>query len=151
MEIAVNNVTEQRKILGASLILMTGIVSIVIALSETAGLWFIKNHLVIEPNRLSCANIVFQTSIISFAFNLVKSIFNAIIISYERMTAYAYLCIVEVVSKLGIVYLLLLVNGDKLEAYAWLVLVVNAIYLLLYIGYCRIKFKEITPCLMGAE
>ena len=44
MEIAVNNVTEQRKILGASLILMTGIVSIVIALSETAGLWFIKNR-----------------------------------------------------------------------------------------------------------
>ena len=149
MEIAVNNVTEQRKILGASLILMAGIVSIVIALSETVGLWFIKNHLVIEPNRLSCAKIVFQTSIISFAFNLVKSIFNAIIISYERMTAYAYLCIVEVVSKLGIVYFLLLVNGDKLEAYAWLVLAVNAIYLQLYIGYCRIKFKEIKPSFNG--
>lgn len=145
MEIAVNNIDEQRRIFGASLILMGGIVGIVIIFSETAGLWFLEHHLVISPDRISCARIVFQASIISFAINLVKSIFNAIIISYEKMTAYAYLCIVEVLTKLGIVYLLLLISGDKLEAYAWLVLAVNGIYLLLYISYCRVKFKEITP------
>ena len=66
LEIADNNIQNQCKILGASFILMGGILCIVILLCETLGMWFIENHLVINADRKESAMVVFQTSIICF-------------------------------------------------------------------------------------
>ena len=51
--------------------------------------------------------------------------FNASIIAHERMSVFAYISIFEVISKLGIVYLLMIVPVDKLIFYAALLFAVQ--------------------------
>ncbi len=63
-------------------------------------------------------------------------------IAKEKMSLYAYLSIFDVVSKLLIVYLLLLFDYDKLKIYAVLMFVFSSICCLIYLFYCRIKYSE---------
>lgn len=51
--------------------------------------------------------------------------FNSDIIAHEKMSAFAYISILEVVLKLVIVYMLSIGNIDKLILYAALILVVQ--------------------------
>lgn len=68
--------------------------------------------------------------------------FNALIIAHERMSAFAYVSILEVSLKLLIVYLLVLMSVDKLIVYGALLLVVAIVITFAYFIYCRRHFKE---------
>ena len=81
---------------------------IVLVLAETAGLWLVNTHLVIPEERMWAANWVYQTSVLVMLVSIVRTPYNAAIISHERMGIYAYVSIFEVILKLLIVYLLLI-------------------------------------------
>lgn len=105
-------------------------------LAETIGLWFVTNKLNIPEARLSAALWVYQFSILTFIVNMFQAPYQAVIISYEKMSFYAGISIVDVILKLAIVYLLLLSNIDKLILYSLLMLVVSVISLVLPMIYC---------------
>lgn len=113
-----------------------------IIIFETFGLWFLNNHLNISSDRMSAANWVFQFSIITFCLGILNTPFNASIISHERMSAFAYISIFEAFAKLGIVYLLYVSSAEKLILYSFLLMLVSAALLCIYIIYCRKHFKE---------
>ena len=69
--------------------------------------------------RMNAANWVLQFSIFTFGVNLICIPFNALIIAHERMSAFAYVSILEVSLKLLIVYLLVLMSVDKLGLCCW--------------------------------
>jgi O-antigen/teichoic acid export membrane protein len=66
----------------------------------------------------------------------------AIITAREKMNVYAWLSILEVVFKLGIVFLLLYINTDKLILYAILFFIVQILITATYISYATLKFPE---------
>lgn len=45
--------------------------------------------------------------------------YNADIIAHERMSAFAYISVLEVILKLAVVYVLLIFSYDKLVLYAF--------------------------------
>lgn len=114
----------------------------VLVLAETVGLWFVRNKLVISPERLLAARFVYQTSIISFVITLITAPYMASIIAHENMNVYAYISIVEAVLKLVIVFLLQIIKYDKLIIYGILLLSVNFINTALYRFYCKKHYKE---------
>lgn len=61
----------------------------------------------IPAERMDAAFYVFQGSIVTAVIFIMSVPFNAIIIAHERMSAFAYISIIEVLLKLAIVYLLL--------------------------------------------
>lgn len=109
---------------------------------ETAGLWFLNTKLVIPSNRLIAANWIFQAAIISFLLTLITTPFMAIIIAHENMTVYAYVSIVEVALKLGIVVLLKYLPYDKLIVYGILLSLVSFINTAIYRFYCHKHYSE---------
>jgi len=109
---------------------------------ETFGLWFLNNYLNISPDRMRAANWVFQFSIVTFCLGILNTPFNASIISHEKMSAFAYISIFEAFAKLGIVYLLYVSSADKLILYSFLLMMVSATLLCIYIIYCRKHFEE---------
>ena len=122
------------------------IVHILIALgvfvvAETIGLWLLCNKLVIPENRLFSAHFVYQCSIISMFFNVTQVPYNSIIIAYEKMDVYAYVELLNVFLKLGIVFLLAIGNIDKLILYASLMLLVSIIVAMTYRIYCLRNFQ----------
>lgn len=97
--IADDDTESLRKILGATHIIQWIIIGLVLIICEIGGLWFIRNYMVVASEKIAAVYIVFQFSIATFIVSIYSTIYNCIVISFERMTIYAYLCIFEVVAK----------------------------------------------------
>lgn len=105
-------------------------------LGETVGLWLVNTQLNIDPDRMVAANFIYQTAILSAVLGIIQTPYNAAIISYERMHIYAYVGLGESVTKLVIVFLLLLSPVDHLITYAILLFAVQLTTCLNYRIYC---------------
>ena len=81
---------------------------VIFILCETIGLWLFYNKLVIPYERMNAAFWVMQFSIFSLLVSVTQVPYNASIFGHERMNAYAYISIVEVLLKLGSVIMILL-------------------------------------------
>lgn len=115
---------------------------IVFVLAETIGLWLLYNKITIPVERFNAAFWVYQCSILSTMVMFISVPYNATIIAHEKMSAFAYISILEVVLKLLIVYLLLIGDIDKLILYAVLMLTVQVIIRFIYNIYCKRHFEE---------
>jgi len=133
---------ELQKTFSATLTIHILIAFIILILAETVGLWFLENKLVIAPERMNAARIVYQLSIISTMITIAQVPYNATIIAHERMNIYAYVEILNTFLKLGIVYLLIVGNWDKMVLFALLTLIVSIIISAVYMLYCVNKFEE---------
>lgn len=123
-------------------LLSFGILSVIIlVLAETAGLWFIKNLLVIPPGRVSAAILVYHFSISGFIASMFSIPYKSLIIAYEKMDFYAYMGIIEVALNLLIVFVLTKLPVDKLELYAILLFALNALTTFCYYLYCRLNYS----------
>lgn len=114
----------------------------VFIIMEIGGLWFLNHKMNIPLDRMVAAQWVFQSSIVVSILSILQVPYNALIMAKEQMSIYAYVSIVEVLLKLGIVYLLVLTGSDKLIAYSILTSVVSFIIFVTYIIYCKKKYKE---------
>jgi len=121
--------------LNANLILA----AVILVLSETAGLWILEKHLVIPEERMVAARYVFHLSVANCCLSIIRTPYHAAIISHEKMDVFAYLGLVEVLLKLGIVFLLVRTDGDKLIFYAILLFVVTILLSLIYVIFCHLK------------
>lgn len=140
-EIGKGDIEAQRKIFKSSLSIYMIFCVIVILIAETVGIWFLNHKLNIPVGRMTAAMAVFQFSLITFCFNIIRVPYNATVVAYEKMSFYAYLSIFEVVLKLLIVYLLLVIQIDKLISYSMLVMAVSIVILIIYMYYCARKFE----------
>ena len=119
------------------------IISLIILIAaETLGLWFVYNYLTIPEDRFNAALWVYQASILSTIIMMLSVPYNAAIIAHERMSAFAYISVLEVVLKLVIVYALTVSEADKLILYAVLMLLVQILIRLIYGWYCGKHFPE---------
>ena len=123
---------------------------IIVILSETIGLWFVHNKLIIPTERLYAAVIAYHLSVFTVVAQLILVPYNATIISHERMGIYAYASIVDAVLSLIIVYLLTIGNIDKLVLYSALFLCVKAGMTIFYALYCVRSFVE-TRCKLNMD
>ena len=118
------------------------IAAFVFLVAETFGLWFLENKLVIPSERMSAARVVYQCSVLTCLLSITQAPYNASIIAHERMETYTYITVIDVLLKLGVVFLLRLFCVDKLILYAVLLFVVWVIVCLIYRIYCVYKFPE---------
>lgn len=130
------------KIFCTSVNIHAAIAIISFLLAETVGLWFINACLNIAADRMTAANWVYQCSIFTFVVSVMSIPYNSCIVAHERMSAFAYISILEVVFKLLIVYVLCVLPLDKLIVYAILVFLVSIIIRLCYTVYCKRNFVE---------
>lgn len=119
------------------------LISVVVALlCETIGLWFMYNKMVIPAERFEAAMWVFQLSILTTVIAIMSYPYNAVIVAHEKMSAFAYISIIEGFLKLSIVYLLAVGGIDKLILYAILLALVQLFIRFCYSVYCSKHFEE---------
>lgn len=139
-EIGRNDIPQLHNVFKMSFNIYVLIIVVVIIFAETLGLWFLNSQLVIPPERYDAANWVFQCAIFSFCCTIMGVPYNACIIAYEKMSAFAYISIVDVFLKLAIVFLLKMNWDDRLEVYAILTTLVSFIIWCCYYLYARKNF-----------
>ena len=115
---------------------------IVIVLAEPAGLWFIDNRMTIDPSRIPAARWVLQFSLLSFAVNLMSIPQMASITAHEKMSAYAYIGVLDGILRLAAALLISWSHSDRLILYAFLMFLSVLAVRLAYGLYCRMNFDE---------
>lgn len=141
-ELGRGNYKRLRIVFNTSLLILAILSLILVLIAETLGLWFLWHKMQIPVERMDAAFYVFQGSIVTAVIFIMSVPFNAIIIAHERMSAFAYISIIEVLLKLAIVYLLLFFPYDKLVLYAFLIVCVQFVIFLSYRFYCIANFQE---------
>ncbi len=115
---------------------------IVIVLCETGGLWFLTEKMVIPDGRQTAAMWCFQLSVVTAVVEVMSCPYQSVIIAREKMSAFAYISILDAVLKLTIVGILLLTNYDRLVVYAILYTCEKLLIRLVYNLYCTRHFEE---------
>ena len=141
-ELGKDNQENLKKIFSSSVTIQMGLAILIIVVAEAIGIWFLNVKMNIPDSRMQAANWVFQFSILTFAINLISVPYNASIIAHERMSAFAYISILEAIGKLVIAFLIVISPIDKLIFYAILMCSVALIVRLTYGAYCKRRFKE---------
>ena len=116
---------------------------IILLLSETIGLWFLYFKMTIPAERMTAAFWVYQISILSCVLGMLVIPFRAEIIAHERMNAFAFISIMDVVLKLFIVIIISLKDDERLIFYAVLMFLITFLNNIIYMVYCKKQFKEI--------
>ena len=115
---------------------------IIFLFAELLGVWFVNTKLVIPVERLNAANWVFQFALFSMFFQVIQVPYSAAIISHEKMNAYAYISIIEVLLKLFVVIVFEFFSFDKLKIYSVLILGVSVTVFLINRFYCLGKLPD---------
>lgn len=131
-----------RRVFSTCVYLHLIIACVIVLLGETVGLWYVYKVAVIPPDRFKAALWVYQCSIIVAATTIITVPYNALIIAHERMSAFAYLSIVEAALKLTLVFLLMVIPYDKLIVYGLMMAFVAVLMRLFYGLYSKKEFPE---------
>ncbi len=109
---------------------------VIFIIAEIIGIPLINIYLNIPSIKLFSANILYQCTLVSMLISIIQVPFNATLIAFERMTAYAYIEIVYVFLMLGIAFVLQLIRADLLIFYGIMLVGVNVVILFCYTRYC---------------
>ena len=141
-ELGKNDSEKLKRVFSSAVTIQFFLALIVIVVAESVGLWFLNNKMLIPESRLYAANWVFQMSIITFGVNLISVPYNAAIVAHERMSAFAYISIIEALGKLSIAWAIAISCFDRLIFYSILMCVMAMSICFIYGLYCKRHFNE---------
>lgn len=141
-ELGTGNKEKLKKIFSTSLAIQLMISLLIILICCSIGFWFLNAKMNISPERIGAANWVLFFSMISFVVSLISVPYNAVIIAHEKMSAFAYVSIVEVSLKLAVAFLITAFSHNRLIIYAAMILGVTIIIRMIYGWYCNRHFEE---------
>ena len=141
-ELGTGNRDRLCKIFSTSISIQVGLSLAILLLAETIGLWFVNSKMVIPETRIVAANWCYQFSLVTFCINLISVPYNAAIIAHEKMSAFAYISILEAIGKLIIAWCIVINPIDRLIYFAAMVALLSWIIRMIYAWYCKIHFEE---------
>ena len=130
------------KVYSTSVLIQILLSFLIVAFCEPVGIWFIRNEMTISPDRIPAALWVLQFSILSFVVNLMSVPQMASITAHEKMSAYAYIGILDGILRLGVALLIVHSPTDRLVWYSALMACSVVIVRMAYGLYCRKHFPE---------
>lgn len=136
------DIKKLRTTFSTSINIQLGLGLIVILLGETVGIWFLNNKLNIPPDSMAGAHWALQCSIIAAVLSLINTPYSAAIIAHERMGVFAFMSILDVMLKLGLVLSLVKLPFDTLITYSVGLVIVFLIQRIIYGIYCTRRFYE---------
>mgnify|MGYP003289407317 CR=1 FL=1 len=136
-----DSVDEQVSIFNIGVIVHIILAILFVVLVEVIGSWLLNNKLDIPEGRFDVAQLVFQMTILATAISILSIPFDALIISNEKMGAYAIISIVDGILKLLITLSLSLFAYDALMIYSILIVCIPVFTIIMQFCYCK-RFPE---------
>lgn len=125
-----------------SFIISIVIVIVIVALSETIGLWFLYHKMIIPADRFNAALLTFHFSITACIFMVLSSPYNSIIIAHENMDVFAYISIFDVTLKIIVAAAIVYSPIDTLVFYSFLICLISIFDFCIYKWYCNKRYSE---------
>lgn len=115
---------------------------LVVVIGAPLGIWFISNHLVVPPEKLTSAYVIFHLSIFTSFLSITQVPYSSIIIAHENLSIYAYISIGETLLRFCVAFFIQYIHNYKLELYAFLLSTVQIISILFYRFFCVCYYVE---------
>lgn len=135
--------TRMRQVFCTAEIIHIVIAIIFVLISEVVGILYIRNVMVLPDERIYASLWLLQFSLFTSLIQIISVPYNAAIIAHERMSAFAYIAILEAVFQLSIA---ILVDDtyifDRLILYGLLQMISQLIIRVIYGLYCNRHFEE---------
>ena len=131
-----------REVFNVSLAVFATLSLLIIALSETVGLWFLYNKMVIPAERMNASFWVFQLSVLNTFFAVTQIPYSAVLVAHENMKIYAYVGMADALVRLVIIYALWVSPFDKLITLSTLHCIWGVSMIAFYRIYCIRKYEE---------
>lgn len=145
------NFENLKEVFNTSMTLHIIIGALVVLLIEILGVWLLYAQLNIPAERLNVAFWVLQMSIGTLFVNIISVPYNSVIIAHEKMSAFAYISILEAVLKLLIAFALLWSSIDRLILYSILMFFTALLIRIIYTVYSQRRFEETRYVKLGIE
>lgn len=142
LSIGKNDIESLKKIFCTSVNIQIIFALFISLLIETLGIWFLNHKLNIPISRLCAANWILHLSLLTFVVGLISVPYNALIVAHEKMKAFAYIGVFEVILKLCAAVSLTFISCDKLIFWAVSLTIVSIIIRFIYGRYCSKNFIE---------
>lgn len=114
---------------------------IMLMLLEVVGLWFLNNKIDIPASSISAAQWVFQFSVLTCIVNVISIPYNALVIAHEKMNAFAFISILQVVLTCACAYCLSYLD-NRLFFYGLFMALISILIRIIYQVYCVRNFAE---------
>lgn len=134
--------SQLRKVYSTAVTIQLFLALVVVILAEPLGLWFIDNKMTIDPSRIPAARSVLHFSLMAFVINLMSVPQMASITAHEKMSAYAFIGILDGFLRLAAAVVIMHSSADRLVLYAALMAVAVFIVRVAYGIYCHRHFPE---------
>jgi len=130
------------KTFNATFVAHVAIAAGVVVLGETLGMWLLRRALDIPQGRLAAAVMVLHLSVAASVALILRTPFNALIISRQKMWFFSATSVIEALMKLAIAFMISHTGLDRLVLYAALVCCVSWLMLGCYFLFCQMQFSE---------
>lgn len=115
---------------------------IFVVVLETVGLVVLESKLNIDPSRIFAVKWLYHCSVISVFLGVTQVPYGAVIVAHERMGAFAWMSIYDVVVKLLVAFAVMYYQGDKLILNGTLWFISGTSTMMFYRWYCIRNFSE---------
>lgn len=131
-----------KRIHDASLLLCIVASICVLVVLETVGTWFVGHQLVVRPDRLGAAQLLFQLSVIAFLASNFTGFYSSVILANEEMHVYALFSVIEAALRLGAALMIGVLPSDSLIGYGILLGLVALGMVAAYWVFCSRRYPE---------
>jgi len=141
VELGRNDLDALKKVFSLCVEVFAVILFLVFILCETAGIWLLYRKIQVD-GRMGAAMWIFQCAVVSFAFTILRTPYQGMIIIREKMKVFTYISVFEALGNLAIAILIAHSGSDRLVLYGTLMMAVNVAVSLYYIVYCNACYRE---------
>ena len=137
-----NDMAGAKAVFNNSFLIYLAIAAIVLLVGIPIGYWFVTHKLVIPEDRMNAAVGVFFVTVFMFVATMLLSVYNSVLIARENMKCYAFVGVFDAVSKLLIVYALMLSDCDRLLLYSILLCIAHLLSKMIPVIVCIRNYEE---------
>lgn len=142
-EIGKNDKVAVNKVFNINLVIHICIAIIILIFTETIGVYYVRNYLNVNVEKVNDAIFVLRFSIYATIFSVLSIPFQGLVTALEKFSVNATIEILKSILSLVISFFLLYAIGNRLRLYSVLMMFLTIASSLLYIIYCFRKHYEI--------
>lgn len=131
------------RVFNISLVINLCLALLILVLTETAGVYYVKNYLNIDTGKLNDALFVLRFSTYATVFSIVSIPYQGLVTAHEKFSAQATIEIIRSILSFLVALAIVYYMGNRLKLYAVLIAIVNIVVpALLFFVYCKRKYSE---------
>ncbi len=142
VELGKKNLHDINKVFNISLFIHICLAFTIVLLSETIGIYYIKNYLNVNVERIPDAVFVFRFSVLATIASILSVPYRGMVTAHEKFAVRAGIEICETLLRLVIAISLLYLTVNRLRIYSVLIGCILIFSSLAYYMYCMLNYHD---------